>query len=55
MAKTLLLLLALAAAVAPGALGATANGGGRGTLDGTTPFFFPLPTEHVLVGRISIR
>jgi hypothetical protein len=38
MAKTLLLLLALAAAVAPGALGATANGGGRGTLDGTTPF-----------------
>jgi hypothetical protein len=35
----------------------TAGGPGVGTLRLTllTPFFFPLPTEHVLVGGISIR
>ena len=35
----------------------TAGGPGVGTLQLTllTPFFFPLPVEHVLVGRISIR
>jgi hypothetical protein len=35
----------------------TRGGPGVGTLRLTllTPFFFPLPTEHVLVGRISIR
>jgi hypothetical protein len=35
----------------------TAGGPGVGTLRLTllTPMFFPLPTEHVLVGRISIR
>jgi hypothetical protein len=35
----------------------TGGGPGAGTLQLTllTPFFFPLPTEHVLVGRISIR
>ena len=35
----------------------TAGGPGIGTLRLTllTPFFFPLPTEHVLVGGISLR
>ena len=35
----------------------TAGGPGVGTLQLTlvTPFLFPLPTEHVLVGQISIR
>ncbi|HEY3182520.1 MAG TPA: hypothetical protein VGJ77_06790 [Gaiellaceae bacterium] len=35
----------------------TAGGPGVGTLQLTllTPFFFALPTEHVLVGRISTR
>jgi hypothetical protein len=35
----------------------TAGGPGVGTLRLTllTPFFFPLPTEHVLVGQISVR
>ena len=35
----------------------TEGGPGVGTLQLTllTPFFFPLPTEHVLVGRISIH
>ena len=35
----------------------TAGGPGVGTLQLTllTPFFFLLPTEHVLVGQISIR
>ena len=35
----------------------TGGGPGVGTLRLTllTPFFFPLPTERVLVGQISIR
>jgi hypothetical protein len=38
MAKLLFALVVAAFALAPAAFGATANGGGRGTIDGSTPF-----------------
>ena len=50
MARPALFAAFAAAAFAPAAQASIANGGGRGTVDGTT-----LPTEHVLVGQIFIR